>query len=292
MDSDDDYQSFSPLPEPSSEFQPRRLKRLRKKKATQAPTDPPPDSADDLVSFPRVDFAELEALEASEIKTLDSQCDDSNESSDPLPDSVDVLLPIPRVDFAKLEAEEASETGNLDSQFDDSEEPVNPEPHSVDDLLPTPRVDFGKLEALEASLTKSPTFLSDDSSERLLSQNSSGRRNGVEGKKRKEEETPLEIGDGWDSGEDPRGAKRALEFDDVDQRKGRLKKQKIECSSPGKEEEENKKKRKNNKRVKRDNSDDLKSKAPVPNKRRQEKVVLVCLYNFLGRLISFRIPFQ
>lgn len=276
MDSDDEYQSFSTLPEPSSEFEPRRLKRLRKK-ATHASINPPPDSADDLVSFPRVDFAQLEALEASEIKTLDSQYDDSNESSDPSPDTLDDLLPTPRVDFAKLEADEASETRKLDSQFDDSEEPVNPEPDSVDDLLPVPRVDFAKLEALEATLIKSSGFLSDESNERLLSQSSSGRENEMKGEKKDEKENTLRIGDGLEFGEDSRGIKRTLEFDDDGQRKGELKleisgkKQKTECSSHGEMEEENKKKRKKNKRSKRDNCDDLKSKAPAPNKRTQEK---------------------
>lgn len=76
MESDDDYESFSPLEEPSPVVQNRSFKRL--KKPGGAPEKPPVSSIDDLISLPKVDFAKLEALEAS--KTLG----DSDESEGPL----------------------------------------------------------------------------------------------------------------------------------------------------------------------------------------------------------------
>ncbi|KAL3514624.1 hypothetical protein ACH5RR_027341 [Cinchona calisaya] len=87
MESDDDYQSFSPHQEP----QIPRLKRLKKKATETSNTvnspSPQPNSIDPLLGIPRVDFARLEALEASATKTLDSFFDDSDESSSSLPPS-------------------------------------------------------------------------------------------------------------------------------------------------------------------------------------------------------------
>ncbi|KAL3639209.1 hypothetical protein CASFOL_017116 [Castilleja foliolosa] len=62
MDSDDDYQSFSPLKEPSPEVQYRRLKRL-KKSDSKISTDLLIDTVDDPLLFPPIDFARLEAIE-------------------------------------------------------------------------------------------------------------------------------------------------------------------------------------------------------------------------------------
>ncbi|XP_027093237.1 uncharacterized protein [Coffea arabica] len=115
MDSDDDYQSSSPL-QPSPQPQNRRLKRL-KKKATEVSSKPPspqqPDSLDPLLGIPRVDFARLEALEASATKTLDSFFDDSNES--PLPSHVGTEMKSEgyiRMDSEELDSELAFEKDN------------------------------------------------------------------------------------------------------------------------------------------------------------------------------------
>ncbi|CDP07536.1 unnamed protein product [Coffea canephora] len=115
MDSDDDYQSFPPL-QPSPQPQNRRLKRL-KKKATEVSSKPPspqqPDSLDPLLGIPRVDFARLEALEASATKTLDSFFDDSNES--PLPSHVGTEMESEgniRMDSEELDSELAFEKDN------------------------------------------------------------------------------------------------------------------------------------------------------------------------------------
>lgn len=62
MDSDDDYQSFSPPKEPSPQAHHRRFKRL-KKSDSKSSKDPFPDPFDDPLLFPQVDFARLEALE-------------------------------------------------------------------------------------------------------------------------------------------------------------------------------------------------------------------------------------
>lgn len=78
MESDDDYE-FSPSEEPSPVVQNRGFKRL--KKPGRAPENPPVSSIDDLISLPEVDFAKLEALEAS--KTLE----DSDDSEGPLSSS-------------------------------------------------------------------------------------------------------------------------------------------------------------------------------------------------------------
>ncbi|KAL0314717.1 UNVERIFIED_CONTAM: hypothetical protein Sangu_2316100 [Sesamum angustifolium] len=74
MDSDDDYQTFSPPKEPSPQAHYRRLKRL--KKSNSKPTkDLLPDPIDDPLLFPKVDFARLEALEN------DSEFTEFNESN-------------------------------------------------------------------------------------------------------------------------------------------------------------------------------------------------------------------
>ncbi|EYU45134.1 hypothetical protein MIMGU_mgv1a001679mg [Erythranthe guttata] len=78
MDSDDDYQSFSPPKELSPEAHNRRFKRL-KKSGSKPSKDPLPESVDDPLLFPEVDFAKLEALEnGSKIPDLD----DSNSSQE------------------------------------------------------------------------------------------------------------------------------------------------------------------------------------------------------------------
>ncbi|CAK9142826.1 unnamed protein product [Ilex paraguariensis] len=74
MESDDDYKSFSPPEESSPPVLYRKLKRL--KKSVRTPDDPPSKSIDDLLSLPKVDFAKLEALEASE---TDLGFEDSND---------------------------------------------------------------------------------------------------------------------------------------------------------------------------------------------------------------------
>lgn len=120
MDSDDDYQSFSSL-QPSPLPQNRRLKRL-KKNATEVSNKPrpqprllqPPDSLDPLLGIPRVDFARLEALEASATKTLDSFYDDSNESS--LPSQVGTEME--SEGNVQMDSELASEENNqVDSEL-------------------------------------------------------------------------------------------------------------------------------------------------------------------------------
>ncbi|KAK6131185.1 hypothetical protein DH2020_035072 [Rehmannia glutinosa] len=78
MDSDDDYQSFSPPKEPSPQVHHRRLKRL-KKSNLKTSKDPLFDSFDDPLLFPQVDFAKLEALEnGTEIPDFD----DSNSTEE------------------------------------------------------------------------------------------------------------------------------------------------------------------------------------------------------------------
>lgn len=277
MDSDEDYQSFSP------QVEHRRLKRLRKK-AIQAPSSPLLDPVNVLRSVSSVDFSEWEALENSRSKTLDSLYnDDTNESSNPMPDSVDDLLGIPRVDFGKLEAEEASGARTPDSLCgDDSNGPSN----SAEDLLPITRVDFAKLEALEASVTKDL----DDSNEPLLSQ-SSCQENEMEsgfGEELDAAENSSQFGVGF--GEDRRETKRTLEFDNLDQR-SELKLEKpekkriIESPRHGENEEEENTKQKKKKRIKSESGDDLKS-IRAPNKRKQEKVVICKHYYSMIYFIS------
>ncbi|GER47945.1 WIP domain protein 5 [Striga asiatica] len=74
MDSDDDYQSFSPPKEQSPQVQHRRLKRL-KKSSSKPSDDPLLISIDDPLLFPNEDFARLEALENG-TATPDSSSDD------------------------------------------------------------------------------------------------------------------------------------------------------------------------------------------------------------------------
>ncbi|KAL0325723.1 UNVERIFIED_CONTAM: hypothetical protein Sradi_5141600 [Sesamum radiatum] len=74
MDSDDDYQSFSPPKEPSPQAHYRRLKRL-KKSNSKPMKDLLPDPIDDPLLFSKVDFARLEALEN------DSEFTEFNESN-------------------------------------------------------------------------------------------------------------------------------------------------------------------------------------------------------------------
>ncbi|KAK4390678.1 putative serine/threonine protein kinase IREH1 [Sesamum angolense] len=74
MDSDDDYQTFSPSKEPSPQAHYRRLKRL-KKSNSKPMKDLLPDPIDDPLLFPKVDFARLEALEN------DSEFTEFNESN-------------------------------------------------------------------------------------------------------------------------------------------------------------------------------------------------------------------
>ncbi|PIN08865.1 hypothetical protein CDL12_18551 [Handroanthus impetiginosus] len=63
MDSDDDYLSFSPpKEEPSPQVHYRRLKRLKKFNSKPS-KDQLPESVDDPLLFPAIDFAKLEALE-------------------------------------------------------------------------------------------------------------------------------------------------------------------------------------------------------------------------------------
>ncbi|KAK9053858.1 hypothetical protein SSX86_024933 [Deinandra increscens subsp. villosa] len=72
MESDDDYESFSlHNDEPSPSPKHRRLKRL-KKSTVQSTTV---ESVSELIDLPKVDFARLEALEASEIRAFDDSCE-------------------------------------------------------------------------------------------------------------------------------------------------------------------------------------------------------------------------
>ncbi|CAH9144760.1 unnamed protein product [Cuscuta epithymum] len=75
MESDDDFESFSPCEEPSLVLKNPSFKRL--KKPGVALKDPHVSSTDDTFLFPDVDFAKLEALEAS--KSLEDESDDSEE---------------------------------------------------------------------------------------------------------------------------------------------------------------------------------------------------------------------
>ncbi|KAL0438568.1 UNVERIFIED_CONTAM: hypothetical protein Slati_2339800 [Sesamum latifolium] len=74
MDSDEDYQSFSPPKEHSPQVHYRRLKRLKKSNSKPL-KDLLPDPIDDPLLFPQVDFARLEALEN------DSEFPEFNESN-------------------------------------------------------------------------------------------------------------------------------------------------------------------------------------------------------------------
>ncbi|VFR03651.1 unnamed protein product [Cuscuta campestris] len=73
MESFDDYESFSPPVELPPLLKTPSFKRL--KKPGRAAENPPATSIDDVFAFPQVDFAKLEALEASE--TLVEDSDDS-----------------------------------------------------------------------------------------------------------------------------------------------------------------------------------------------------------------------
>ncbi|CAH9077937.1 unnamed protein product [Cuscuta europaea] len=75
MESDDDFESFSPCEEPSPVLKNPSFKRL--KKPGVALKNPHVNSTDDIFLFPEVDFAKLEALEAS--KSLEDESDDSRE---------------------------------------------------------------------------------------------------------------------------------------------------------------------------------------------------------------------
>lgn len=91
MDSDDDYESFSPLEESSPKPQ-NKLKRLKKRKATDVGSDssPSPVSIDPVTGLPRVDFAQLMALEDAAVKTLNSHLDDG--SSESLPSQIETQM--------------------------------------------------------------------------------------------------------------------------------------------------------------------------------------------------------
>ncbi|CAI9116720.1 OLC1v1017949C2 [Oldenlandia corymbosa var. corymbosa] len=85
MDSDDDYESFSPPEESFSE--PRdRFKRLKKPRAMVVPSDsssssPPSDSIEPVIGFPEVGSAQLEAREFATSETLNSLVDDDSNDS-------------------------------------------------------------------------------------------------------------------------------------------------------------------------------------------------------------------
>lgn len=79
---EDDYESLSPSDQSSPQVQRRKLKRLKKREGAvqSSPVyyglSPKSTEEDDLLSFPRVDFAQLLALEAA---LEDSNSDDSNQ---------------------------------------------------------------------------------------------------------------------------------------------------------------------------------------------------------------------
>ncbi|XP_042018321.1 claspin-like [Salvia splendens] len=128
MDSDDDYQTFSPSKVQSPQLQLRRLKRLKKSDAKPL-EDPLFDPNEDPILFDHVDFAKLEALENdSEPQVADESIstEDANLSQGSLSQGAgkEVQDPIlfSHVDFAKLEAlENDSEPQLADESFSTEE---------------------------------------------------------------------------------------------------------------------------------------------------------------------------
>ncbi|WOG90658.1 hypothetical protein DCAR_0309902 [Daucus carota subsp. sativus] len=132
MESDDDYQSFSP-PSNSPSHIPK-FKRLKKKSLASSPNSKPKPtrSRNESVSvsskqvlFTNVDFAEIEALEASERVEL-------GEEAKPIAESVLFT----NVDFAEIEALEGSRSVGLDEKAKAKVKPIR-------------NVDFVEIEGLE-----------------------------------------------------------------------------------------------------------------------------------------------
>ncbi|KAL1822094.1 hypothetical protein ACET3Z_008872 [Daucus carota] len=132
MESDDDYQSFSP-PSNSPSHIPK-FKRLKKKSLASSPNSKPKPtrSRNESVSvsskqvlFTNVDFAEIEALEASDRVEL-------GEKAKPIAESVLFT----NVDFAEIEALEGSRIVGLDEKAKAKVKPIR-------------NVDFVEIEGLE-----------------------------------------------------------------------------------------------------------------------------------------------
>ncbi|KAK6115366.1 hypothetical protein DH2020_007635 [Rehmannia glutinosa] len=124
MDSDDDYQSFSPPKEPSPQVHHRRLKRL-KKSNLKTSNDPLFDSFDDPLLFPQVDFAKLEALEnGTEIPDFDdsNSTEEAILSQESLPQDLDNDNELENED--KMEFEPIEE---MEGQLEEDSEGFEPE---------------------------------------------------------------------------------------------------------------------------------------------------------------------
>ncbi|KAG6437986.1 hypothetical protein SASPL_102917 [Salvia splendens] len=128
MDSDDDYQTFSPPKVQSPQLQLRRLKRLKKSDAKPL-EDPLFDPNEDPILFDHVDFAKLEALEndsepqvANEsISTEDADLSQESLSQGAGKEVQDPIL-FSHVDFAKLEALENDSEPQLADESISTEE--------------------------------------------------------------------------------------------------------------------------------------------------------------------------
>ncbi|KAL1546718.1 claspin-like [Salvia divinorum] len=158
MDSDDDYQTFSPSKkEHSPQLQFRRLKRLKKSDAKPL-KDPLFDPNEDPILFDHVDFAKLEALEnGSEPQFADESIsiEDANLSQESLSQGVGMEVRDPilfsHVDFAKLEALE-----------NDSEPQFADESISTEDAYLSPGVGNGLGIGVEVKKTKRVLEFDDD----------------------------------------------------------------------------------------------------------------------------------
>lgn len=197
MESDDDYQSFSPPSDSPSHFP--KFKRLKKKSSKPKPiirnepvlrnnepallspvdfaelealegsrsgeVDEPVSRSDELSLFTKVDFAEIEALEGSRSGEVDDEEDVARSIRDEVvDDGVNLFM---NVDFARLEALEGSRSGEVDEKEKEKEKARLIRDELV--LGSFTSVDFKKLEELEGS--KSVSF--DDSEEVVVSQSSS-----------------------------------------------------------------------------------------------------------------------
>nr|XP_016469803.1 PREDICTED: glutamic acid-rich protein-like isoform X2 [Nicotiana tabacum] len=243
MESDDDYQSF-PLPEEASpEIRRPRFKRLKKALEASKNQHPPPTMPiDEVFDFPKVDFAKLEALEAS--KTLEEDSADSTElvssslGSEEETRSESGFEEKGGESREELEALEASRT-----QEDSADSTELVSPHNIED-------EKGGEDVLVSSeqnkeVKRFLDFGEDDDQSRG-----------------KEHETSREVGEDLESGD------VAKEMEDLDMEKLGTQ-QDVEGDGDLKEDDKTKKKKK--KRTKGDIGSEAKSKELASNKRREAK---------------------
>ncbi|XP_019255757.1 PREDICTED: protein IWS1 homolog isoform X2 [Nicotiana attenuata] len=243
MESDDDYQSF-PLPEEASpEIRRPRFKRLKKAlEASKNRHAPPAMPIDEVSDFPKVDFAKLEALEAS--KTLEEDSADSTElvsSSQGSEDATRSEYGFDEKGGESREQLEALEASSTQEDSADSTELVSP--HNSEDEKGGEDVLVSSEQSKEVK--RFLDFGEDDDQSRG-----------------KEHETSREVGEDLESGD------VAKEMEDLDMEKLGTQ-QDVEGDGDLKEDDKTKKNKK--KRTKGDIGSEVKPKELASNKRREAK---------------------